>query len=491
MSPLPQDSACDCAAAANCVSKLRRVWESDAMNAPVQNSDFNQARLPLPGYAELAHLPGQLPARSALLRTLRFIANPLGRSRELVQTHGLVFRRQDFGGWGVTLVGPEANELVLFNKDRIFSSELGWNPVLELLFPRGLMLMDFEEHRIHRKTLSVAFKTEPMRHYFAQLDDGIRRGLAGWPRGRSLKFYPAIKALTLDLAATSFLGVPWGPEADRINKAFCDMVAASVAIVRKPLPFTAMKRGVDGRAFMSAYFAREIPKRRGQTGDDIFTQVCNARDENDKLLGEQDIIDHMNFLMMAAHDTTTSSITSMVWCLARHPEWQEQIRAEIAGIRARHGALSYETLGEMTVTEMVFKEALRLIPPVPAMPRRALRDFTIGHHQIPAGTMVGVNQMMSHRLPEHWPDPEQFDPTRFAPENSRGRHKYAWVPFGGGAHMCLGQHFAYMQVKMFFFALLEGHRILAERPLGSVESDFIMFPIPKPKDGLPVRIEAL
>jgi cytochrome P450 len=351
--------------------------------------------------------------------------------------------------------------------------------------------MDFEEHRIHRKTLSVAFKTEPMQHYFTQLDEGITRGLAKWPKGKSLNFYPSIKSLTLDLAATSFLGVPWGGEAEKINKAFCDMVAASVGVIRKPLPFTAMKRGVDGRAFMSQYFAGEIPKRRGVVANDIFTQVCNARDENDNLLGEQDIIDHMNFLMMAAHDTTTSSITSIVWCLAKYPEWQDKLREEIKGIRERHGKLTYQTLSEMELTDMVFKEALRLIPPVPSMPRRAVKSFTFQNHVVPAGASIGVNQMISHRLEEYWPNPEHFDPNRFTAENSRGRHKYAWVPFGGGAHMCLGQHFAYMQVKMFFFALMEGNRIVAEKPLGDVESDFRMFPIPKPKDGLPVRIEAI
>ncbi len=461
------------------------------MNAPVAKSEFIPADLPEPTYAELEHIPGMVPARFPILRTLKFLANPLGRSRELFEQHGRIVRRQDFGGWGVSMIGPEANEMILFNKDKIFSSELGWNPVLELLFPRGLMLMDFEEHRIHRKTLSVAFKTEPMQHYFSQLDEGITRGLAKWPKGKSLNFYPSIKSLTLDLAATSFLGVPWGGEAEKINKAFCDMVAASVGVIRKPLPFTAMKRGVDGRAYMSQYFAGEIPKRRGVEGNDIFTQVCNARDENDNLLGEQDIIDHMNFLMMAAHDTTTSSITSIVWCLAKYPEWQDKLRAEIKGIRERHGKLTYQTLGEMELTDMVFKEALRLIPPVPSMPRRAVKSFTFQNHVVPAGAHIGVNQMISHRLEEYWPNPEHFDPNRFTAENSRGRHKYAWVPFGGGAHMCLGQHFAYMQVKMFFFALLEGHRIVAEKPLGDVESDFRMFPIPKPKDGLPVRIEAI
>ena len=223
----------------------------------------------------------------------------------------------------------------------------------------------------------------------------------------------------------------------------------------------------------------------------MFSILASAEDEDGRRYSDQEVLDHMVFLMMAAHDTTTSSITSIVWCLAKWPEWQDRLRAEIKGIRERHGKLTYQTLGEMELTDMVFKEALRLIPPVPSMPRRAVKSFVFQNHVVPAGAHVGINQMISHRLREYWPNPEHFDPTRFSPENSRGRHKYAWVPFGGGAHMCLGQHFAYMQVKMFFFALLAGHRIVAERPLGEVESDFRMFPIPKPKDGLPVRIEAI
>src|SRR3546814_17812684 len=92
----------------------------------------------------------------------------------MVARHGKVYRAKSFGGRGVSLVGAEANELVLFDRDKLFSSEQGWGPVLNLLFPRGLMLMDFEKHRADRKTLSVAFKPEPMRHYAAALNDGIR-----------------------------------------------------------------------------------------------------------------------------------------------------------------------------------------------------------------------------------------------------------------------------------------------------------------------------
>ena len=459
------------------------------MNAPTPASAFIPADLPEPSYNELTHIPGMTPARIGMLRTIKFLRDPLGYSQRMIDLYGRVFRRQDFGGWGVSMIGPEANELVMFNKDKIFSSELGWGPVLDQVFPHGLMLMDFDQHRVHRKTLGVAFKPEPMRHYLGQLVDGIERGTADWSTKGEFKFYPVIKALTLDLAAASFLGVEWGPEAHKINRAFVDMVLAATGIVRKPLPFTQMRRGVKGRAYMCEFFAKEIPKRRGKEGDDIFTQIVNARDENGIALTDQEIIDHMNFLMMAAHDTLTSSLTSTVYFLGKNPEWQDRLRAEINAVKAETGGpLTYETLGKLEQCEWAFKEALRLIPPVPSMPRRALREFTFMNHVIPAGSHVGINQMMTHRLPDVWPDPERFDPTRFSAENSKGRHKYAWVPFGGGQHMCLGLHFAYMQAKAFLFTLLADNRI--ELAPG-YECDFQMFPIPKPKDGLPLRIVPL
>jgi cytochrome P450 len=475
------------------------------MNAPVHPGEFRTddgstpaerySRLPESTWDSVKHLPGEPPVSAAriVLNTVRFLADPLGTVKARVAEHGRVYRNQNFGmGWQVALIGPDANELVFMNRDKMFSSEQGWNPVLQYVFPRGVMLMDFEEHRVHRKTLSIAFKPAPMQHYLGQLQEGIARRVERWPV--EVKFYPAIKQLTLDLAATSFLGIPWGPEAERINKAFVDMVLASVGIVRRPLPFTAMRRGVKGRAFMCEFFAREIPKRRGKSGEDIFTQICNAEHEDEtsgksRPLTDQEVIDHMNFLMMAAHDTLTSSLTSTVYYLGKSPVWQETVRTEVEGVRSEFGdSIPYGELDRFEKTEWAFKEAMRLVPPVPALPRRALKDFTFGNYTIPAGTHIGVNPMMTHRLPEYWPDPERFDPSRFSDENSKGRHKYAWVPFGGGGHMCLGLHFAYMQEKAFFFELLHRRRIVLP---DDYEADFAMFPIPRPKDGLPVRFEKI
>ena len=455
------------------------------MNAPVDAARFITPLPRDPGIRGLRHLPGDdglthLPYYD----TIRFLSDPLGHARSMLARHGPVFRVNHWGGWSAVLIGAEANELVMFDRERNFSSAGGWGPILNRLFPRGLMLLDFDEHRQHRRALGLAFKPDIMRAYCDALNAIIAARVAEWGARGGVKAYPAIKQLTLDLAASAFLGLPWGKEAARINKAFVDMVQAAVGVVRAPVPGSKMARGVRGREYLSALFAREIATRRGSDKPDMFTHLCNAAGEDGALLDEDTIVKHMVFMMMAAHDTLTSSLTMMVHHLARHPEWQDRVAAEIAAVGA--DTLPVARLGELPLTEMVFREALRLNPPVPSVPRRALRAFEFGGQHIPAGTHLGVNPMLTHRLLEHWPGPDRFDPTRFTADAIAKRHKYAWVPFGGGAHMCIGLHFATMQARVFAFHLLRGWRV---KPVGE-EPRLQLFPMPKPKNGLPVQLIA-
>ena len=437
----------------------------------------------------LDHIPGAdgLPVIGT---TLAVLSDPPAFANRMLERYGRIYKVNSFGYYTVAMIGPEANELVLFDRDKLFSSEQGWGPVLDRLFPHSLMLMDFDAHRADRKALSVAFKPAPMKHYAGSLDRGIAERVQQW-RGRTVRFYDEIKQLSLDLAADSFLGLPLGEEADAINRAFVDTVQASVAPIRRPLPFTQMGRGVKGRNFLVEWFAKETERRRADGGgQDLFSQFARAEREDGELLSVQEVVDHMIFLMMAAHDTITSSATTLVWKLAQHPEWQEKLRAEALAATGGPGRpLAYDALGDLELTEMAFKEALRFMPPVPSIPRRALRDFEFGGFTIPAGTQVSVSPGATHYLPEIWPDPESFDPMRFTPDKVKARHKYAWIPFGGGAHMCLGLHFAYMQVK-----ILAAH-LLAECEIAPVEPDYEVdwqfWPIPKPKDGLPVRLGEL
>ena len=437
----------------------------------------------------LTHIPGD-EGWPLIGKTLAVLADPKGQVEFMHGKYGPVYRSHLFGETSISLLGPEANELVLFDQAKQFSNALGWGRILGLLFPRGLMLLDFEEHRLHRRALSVAFKSGPMKSYLASLDSGIAARVAQWKaQPGPMLFYPAMKQLTLDLAATSFLGAEIGPEVDEVTNAFVDMVAASVAVIRKPLPFTQMGRGVKGRERIVAYFSEQIPIRREKGGEDLFSQLCQATHEDGALLSTQDIVDHMSFLMMAAHDTLTSSLTSFIGVLAANPEWQTKLRDEVNALGiAPDQPTTFDNLEAMPLSEMAFKEALRLKPPVPSMPRRAVRDLTFKGFAIPAGTMVGVNPLFTHHMAEIWPDPESFDPMRFTDEAQRNRHRFAWVPFGGGAHMCLGLHFAYMQAKCFARHFLQNLSVSLEP---GYQPDWQIWPIPKPRDGLKVVLKAV
>src|ERR1700710_474017 len=321
----------------------------------------------------LTHIPGD-EGWPLIGKTLEVLADPKGQVERMHAKYGPVYRSHLFGETSISVLGPEANELVLFDQTKLFSSTHGWETILGLLFPRGLMLLYFEEHRLHRRALSVAFKSGPMKSYLVALDTGIAARVAQWKaKPGPILFYPAMKQLTLDLAATSFLGADIGPEVDQITRAFVDMVAAAVTPIRTPWPGTQMARGVKGRARIVKYFSEQIPIRREKDGEDLFSPLCRATHDDGALLSEQDIVDHMSFLMMAAHDTLTSSLTSFVGELAAHPDWQQKLRDEVGALGIAAGEpTSLAQLNAMPLSEMAFKEALRLKPPVPSMPRRAV-----------------------------------------------------------------------------------------------------------------------
>src|SRR5881394_2298701 len=227
-----------------------------------------------PNPKALRHIPGD-EGWPFIGNTLKVLADPKGQVEKAAAAYGPIYRTNLFGETSISLLGPEANELVLFDQAKQFSSTHGWGRILGLLFPRGLMLLDFEEHRLHRRALSVAFKSGPMKSYLTSLDAGIAARVGQWKaKPGPMLFYPAMKQLTLDLAATSFLGADIGPEVDEVTNAFVDMVAASVAVIRKPLPGTQMARGVKGRKRIVAYFSEQIPVRRAKDGgDDLFSQL--------------------------------------------------------------------------------------------------------------------------------------------------------------------------------------------------------------------------
>lgn len=424
----------------------------------------------LPG---IGHLPAMLSDPLTTLNRLESRLGPVFRTRLLRDA--------------VVLLGPDANARVLQNRDGEFSSAGGWGWFIDPVFPGAVMSMDDPAHRFQRRIMQAAFKKQALVRYLDHMGPEIGRVLGRWLTGDAVPVFPAIKQLTLDLATRVFMGVEPGPESARVDHAFIDAVEAPIALIRSPLPPFKMWRGVKGREYLVRHFRELMPRKRDSDAPDFFSQFCQARDEQGRRFSDQEIIDHMIFLMMAAHDTTTSTLTTLFHALGRHPQWQERLRER--SLAMPDDTLAFDDLESLQEIDWCMKEALRLYPPLTSIPRRTTREVEFAGHRLPADTLVGVFPLHTHYMPAWWSEPYRFDPERFAPARAEHRgHAFQWIPFGGGAHRCIGQHFAELQVKAILHQVLRRFRWQVP---ASYRLPWQAMPISKPRDGLPLRLQRL
>ena len=404
---------------------------------------------------------GQIPGEEGLPivgQTIEYLRDPYGFAFTMHRRYGPVFRSRVFFERGVSCSSPEFAERFFMDRDELFSSRRGWWNILGAFFPGGLMLRDFSEHRVHRRIMQVAFQSQALHGYLGIIDPFMSRSVAAFGPGRPVAMYPHIKKTLLDTAAAVFAGVELRDESDRMNRDFVAVMHASGAAVRAPIPFTPYWRGLRARARLCAWFRALVPGRRAdERRQDMLTLLCRAVSEEGERFTDEEIVEHVIFLLMAAHDTTTSAITSLLMLLATHPEWQEKTRAESQ--RLASDRLAFDDLAALPAIYDCFREALRLYPPVRSIPRRTTRPVEIEGHAIPAGTPMWINLEYNHRDPAIWTRPEAFEPERFAaPREEHKRHKFAWMPFGGGVHTCLGLQFARLEMASFMHRLLRRYR---------------------------------
>ncbi|MEO9139809.1 MAG: cytochrome P450, partial [Jatrophihabitans sp.] len=321
--------------------------------------------------------------------------------------------------------------------------------------------------------------------YLTPMNDTISAGLDAWAPGER-EFYPAVKQLTLDIATHTFMDADAGTQADRLNTAFVDAVRAGTALVRRPVPGLRWAKGLAGRKVLENYLRPRIAAKRTGSGTDLFSALCHARDEDGVGFTDDEVVNHMIFLLMAAHDTSTIVLTSMAYFLAKHPEWQNRCREESLALGDQ---VAYDEIDDLASLDLVMKESMRLVSPVPGLLRRANKDTELLGYRIAKGNYVAVHLWGLHHLPDVWPEPERFDPERFSAERREDKvHRYAYMPFGNGIHKCIGMHFGGMEVKAAMHQLLRRFRL-------SVPDGYTMpidwSSLPRPRDGLPIRLERL
>ena len=392
----------------------------------------------------------------------------------------------------VAALGPDATQEVFSNRNKDFST-VAWQTVIGPFFNRGLLLMDFDEHMYHRRIMQEAFTRTRLSGYIKHMDAVASAVVAkDWPvnDGRFL-FMPAVKELTLDIASVVFMGHEPGSDHELVTKiktAYETTTRAGGAIIRTPVPPFKWWRGLQARKVLEEYFIERVRQRRDAEGTDMLTVLCHTADDDGNSFSDTDIVNHMIFLMMAAHDTSTSTLTTMAYHLAANPNWQQRCREE--GDRIGDGPLDIDALDKLETLDLVINECLRLVTPLPFSVRRAVRDTEILGHYIPAGTNVTMWPGMNHRLPELWDDPERFDPARFAePRSEHKRHRYAFAPFGGGAHKCIGMVFGQLEIKTVMHRLLRNYRL--ELPHPGYRPHYDNAGMPVPIDGMPIVLRPL
>jgi cytochrome P450 len=244
-------------------------------------------------------------------------------------------------------------------------------------------------------------------------------------------------------------------------------------------------RGLRARARLERYFAAAVPARRAGDGNDLFSMLCRVRSEDGDRFSDEDVVNHMIFLLMAAHDTSAIAVSMLVYELGRNIAWQNALRDE-ALVDPHDGLTLRDLEGGYPLLDAAFKEILRMYAPAGTLFRQAIADTEVAGHFIPRKSQVAINVYASMRLADWWPHPDRFDPDRFLDgADPKPVHRYAFAPFGGGVHKCLGQQFADMNVKVIMHQLLRrwDWRVPADYhpPLSWGTG-------PTPADGLPIHM---
>lgn len=356
----------------------------------------------------------------------------------------------------------------------------------------GLLTVEGDVHRRQRRMSQPAFHRERVASYGTSMVEYAERARDRFRDGERADLSHEMMRLTLAVVGRTLFGSDVDGEADEIDEAFTLIMGQfqrllmpfSEYLDRLPLP--ANKRIERAVARLDATIYRMIAERRasGELGDDLLSMLLAARDEEGDGAGMSDrqLRDEAMTIFLAGHETTANALTWTWYLLSQHPEVERLLHDEVDRVLGGRAA-TVADLGELKYCESVFAEAMRLYPPAWAVGRQALEDFAAGEFVVPAGTMVLMSQWVVHRDERFWPDPQRFDPERWTPEARASRPKFAYFPFGGGARVCIGEPFAWMEGVLLLATIAQQWRF-------ELASDARVEPQPlitlRPRYGMPM-----
>ena len=348
---------------------------------------------------------------------------------------------------------PDAVRDVLVTQDRLFNK----SPALRrarFTLGNGLLTNEGPTYKRQRALVQPSLHPKSLAGYAEIMARNAAATADSWQDGRPINAHREMMHLALAIVAEALFSTPIGPEVDAISNAMDLNVAMFKRLtspwgrlkVLLPTPFTF--RYLLARRRLLGTLRKYIAARRasGVEKDDLLSRLLKARDGDGagRGMSESQLVDECVTLFAAGHETTANALTFTLRLLAEHPDVLQRVQDEVDRVCGDRLPTMQDT-EHLEYTRRVAAESMRLYPPAWIQGRQAKENLHIGDQPIRRGQVVFVSQWLTHRDARWWPNPDRFDPERFAPENLGSRPRWAYFPFGGGTRACVGEAFAWAE----------------------------------------------
>ena len=330
----------------------------------------------------------------------------------------------------------------------------------------SLFVLPNERWIPRKRALQPVFTVHNVRRFGGHMSRAAQTFVDRWRDGGDVDLDVECRRLTMRSLGRSILGVDLNARAEVIAEHMhvASSYTADRALrpVRAPrwLPTPARRRARAAVVEMLQVTSEILKACRADPTRDaplVHALIAATDPETGQPISDDDICNDLLIFMLAGHDTTATALTYALWALGHHPDVQDRVAAEVAEIGDRE--LTPEDVPRLEYTVQVFHEALRLCPPAAGVGRLAVRDIAVDGYRVQKGSLVAVGIYALHRDPTLWDRPDAFDPDRFSPENVKGRDRWQFVPFAGGARSCIGEHFARLETTLALATIIRATKI--------------------------------
>ena len=326
----------------------------------------------------------------------------------------------------------------------------------------GLLTNEGTPHKAARKLVAPAFAPRTIAGYATTMASYAERLQSEWTDGATIDIHHEMTRLTLWIVGKTLFDADVLDEADDLGHALTTAIAhvnAHIgALVHLPQswPTPQQRHFRAAIARLDATMTRIIAEHRHETTPhaDMLAGLLAARDEDGVALTDAQIRDEVMTLFLAGHETTANAMSWTWHLLAHHPAAYDHLLAEIDAVLGGRSP-TLEDLPMLPYALQICKESLRLYPPAYFTGRKTLCDITLGDYALPRGTLVMLSPYTLHRRADYFADPLRFLPERFSPEREAAMQRHAYMPFGGGPRVCIGNHFAMMEMQIMLVTLAQ------------------------------------